>query len=39
MLKIGKLNNLNDIDLANKWSGKYGAFLRDKMNEIKLNVL
>ncbi len=31
MIKIGKPIHNDDIDMANKWNDKYGAFIRDKV--------
>ncbi len=31
MIKIGKIIDKDDIDMAGKWNDKYGIFLRDKV--------
>ncbi len=31
MIKIGKAIHKDDIDMAGKWSDKYGIFIRDKV--------
>ncbi len=31
MIKIGIPIHNEDIDMANKWNDKYGAFIRDKV--------
>jgi hypothetical protein len=31
MVKIGKAIDKDDIDMAAKWNGKYGTFIRDKV--------